>query len=82
MIGGMNAFGFARPLWCAFSDDDRFHVLADRSSTLCGIGWVSPTNYAATKATWTQCAVCAHHVRDNGDEVWEMEPDHAAEKNA
>lgn len=75
----MLAYGFTPKRWCAFSADDRFHVLADRHTTLCGIGWLDPhlgLANAATKADWTQCALCAHHVAQES-ECWGLNPDEA-----
>ncbi len=67
----MLAYEFAEKRWCAFSADDRFHICADRTTTLCGIGWATKPINAATKADWTQCALCAHEEAKY-QEVWEL----------
>lgn len=74
---GMLAYEFATKRWCAFSTDDRWHILQDRRTTLCGIGWVDPQRgnaNAATRSDWTQCSLCAHHESQT-QEVWQLAPD-------
>lgn len=68
----MLAYEFAEKRWCAFSSDDRWHILLDRRQTLCGIGWVSETSRYATRSDWTQCALCAH-IEGQRQEVWQLE---------
>lgn len=67
----MMAFELDHRWWCAFSADDRFHILEDKRTTLCGIGWEGGI---ATAANWTQCALCAHEATKQ-DQVTEIDPD-------
>jgi hypothetical protein len=72
----MLAYEFAEKRYCAFSADDRFHILRDKLSTLCGIGWQQMAGpgpaRVATRADWTQCSLCAHEESQR-QEVWQLE---------
>lgn len=70
----MLAYEFAEKRWGAFGTDDRLHLIADKTSTLCGIGWLTAERNAATRVDWVQCSLCAHYEADR-QEVWQLDPD-------